>query len=459
MEETAEHARELAQRIGELGIPVYCYEAAASTEQRRNLANVRAGEYEGLKEKMALAEWRPDFGPADFNPAAGATAVGARDFLVAYNINLNTTSPRRANAIAFDVREKGRIEREGHPLTGAIVRDERGEPVWMPGTLKSVKAIGWYIEEYGIAQISMNLTNIGVTPLHVAFEEVCRKADARGVRVTGSELVGLIPLQAMLDAGTHFLRKQHRSLGIPDHEIIKIAVTSLGLDSLSPFQPEEKIIEYAIADRASRKLVDLAVTSFTERTASETATPGGGSVAATVGALGASLATMVANLSSHKRGWDERWEEFSDWAVRGKAHYVALLALVDDDTAAFDRVMAAFGLPRETPEENEARHQAIQEATKGAMDVPFRVMQEALDCMAVVRAMAELGNPNSASDAGVGALCARAAVRGAYLNVKTNASGLDDRAYVDGLLRRGSEIDTRASQLEQEILEIVETRF
>jgi glutamate formiminotransferase/formiminotetrahydrofolate cyclodeaminase len=456
MEETVEYARRLGQRIGEeLGITVYCYERAAFVDQRKNLADVREGEYEGLKEKLEHKEWKPDFGPAKFNPKTGATAVGARDFLVAYNINLNTTSTRRANAIAFDVREKGRIKRSGNRLTGEIVRDEKGDPVWQPGSLKCAKAIGWFIEEYGIAQISMNLTNIAVTPVHVAFQEVCDKAEARGIRVTGSELVGLIPLNAMLDAGRYFLLKQHRSVGIPDGEIIKIAVKSLGLDDLYPFKPEEKIIEYAIADRQAKRLVDMSLTAFVEETASESAAPGGGSIAAAVGAMGAALGTMVANLSSHKRGWDERWEEFSNWAETGKAFHSELLRLVDEDTVAFNRVMAAFGLPNGNESETAQRHQAIQEATKGAIEVPLQVMMKACDSMEVMKEMARIGLPASASDAGVGALCARLAVRGAYLNVKTNAANIEDKRYIEQILQQGRELDERAEELERETLAIV----
>jgi glutamate formiminotransferase/formiminotetrahydrofolate cyclodeaminase len=459
MDETVEYARELARRIGEeLGITVYCYENAAFTDQRRNLAEVRAGEYEALKDRLNESEWKPDFGPAEFNPRTGATAVGARDFLVAYNVNLNTTSTRRANAIAFDVREKGRIKRKGDPLTGEVERDDRGEPVWSPGTLPCVKAIGWYIEEYGIAQISINLTNISVTPVHVAFDEVREKARRRGVRVTGSELVGLIPLKAMLDAGKYFLRKQKRSPGIPDKEIIKIAVKSLGLSDLAPFKPEEKIIEYAI-ERESKMLVDLSVTHFVEETASESAAPGGGSVAAAVGAMGAALGTMVANLSSHKRGWDDRWEEFSDWAEKGKTFHDALLRLIDEDTEAFNRVMAAFGLPKESETEKQERKRAIQKATRGAIEIPFRVMQKAHESMEVMKAMAELGNPASASDAGVGALCARLAVRGAYLNVQINAGDLEDKDYVQDVLEKGKQIVEHAEVLEHEILNIVAAKM
>lgn len=457
MEETVEYAQKLGRRLGEeAGLTVYLYENAATSDQRRNLAAVRAGEYEGLKEKLAKPDWQPDFGPAEFNARSGATAVSARNFLIAYNVNLNTTSTRRANAIAFDVREKGRIKREGDPLTGPIVKDGNGEAVWEPGSLKAVKAIGWYIEEYGVAQISMNLTNIGVTPVHVAFDEVVAKAAERGIRVTGSELVGLIPLRAMLDAGKYFLRKQERSVGIADAEIIKIAIKSLGLDDLSPFDPEEKIIEYAIADKMHERLVDHSIKGFADETASESPAPGGGSVSAAVGAFGVALGTMVANLSAHKRGWDDRWEEFSDWADRGKAYQDELIRLVDEDTAAFNRVMAAFGLPQANEEEKAARQQAIQDATRGAIEAPFRVMEVALESMEVMKAMAEIGNPNSISDAGVGALCARTAVRGAYLNVQINVGDLEDRAYVEDVLARGEEMLVQAETMERGILTVVE---
>ncbi len=456
MEETVLQAHELARRLGEeVGLTIYCYEHAARTEQRRNLALVREGEYEGLEDRLASPDWKPDFGPATFNPRSGATAVGARAFLIAYNVNLNTTSTRRANAIAFDVREKGRKKREGNPLTGPIVKDEKGEDVWNPGSLKSVKAIGWFIKEYGIAQISMNLTHLGVTPVHVAFDEVCEKARLRGVRVTGSELVGLIPLQAMFDAGRFFLRKQQRSTGVSDEELIKIAVKSLGLSDLYPFKPDEKIIEYAMADRSERRLIDLTVADFTHETASESPAPGGGSISAAVGALGAALATMVANLSAHKRGWDDRWEEFSSWAEKGKRFHDELLALVDEDTRAFNKVMDVFSMPRDTQAQKAEKKRAMQEATRYAMDVPFRVMQSSYDSMEVIKAMAENGNPSSASDAGVGALCARTAVAAAYLNIKTNAAGLADKKFVDDMLKKGKEIETKAISLEQEILAIV----
>jgi glutamate formiminotransferase/formiminotetrahydrofolate cyclodeaminase len=456
MEETVQHALELARRLGEeVGLTIYCYEHAARTPARRNLAVVREGEYEGLQEKLARPEWKPDFGPATFNPRSGATAVGARDFLVAYNVNLNTTSTRRANAIAFDVRERGRKKRKGNPLTGPVVKDEEGQEVWIPGSLKSVKAIGWFIKEYGIAQISMNLTNLEATPVHLAFDEVCEKARERGIRVTGSELVGLIPLKAMLDAGRYFLRKQQRSLGVSDEELIKIAVKSLGLNDLYPLKPEEKIIEYAVSDRSRQRLIDMTVEGFTHETASESAAPGGGSVAAAVGALGAALATMVANLSAHKRGWDDRWEEFSQWAEKGKGYHDEMLALVDEDTEAFNQVMDVYAMASDTESQRAEKKRALQEATRYAMEVPFRVMQKACDSMEVIEAMAELGNPSSVSDAGVGALCARAAVSGAFLNVKTNAAGLDDEKFSEGMLAEAGAIEKRAISLERKILDIV----
>ena len=438
MEETVKHARKLAERIGkELGIPVYCYENAAIHAERRNLASVRSGEYEGLKEKLEDPAWKPDFGPAKFVPRTGAIAVGARDFLVAYNINLNTTSTRRANAIAFDVRERGRAKREGHPLTGPIVKDRDGNPVMVPGSLREVKAIGWFIEEYGVAQISMNLTNISVTPVHVAFDEVCKKAEARGIRVTGSELVGLVPLKAMLDAGRYFLKKQKRSIGISDRELIKIAVKSMGLDELGPFVPEDKIIEYQMEKGKDQALVDLSLKSFMEETASESVAPGGGSASAYVGSLGAALATMVANLSSHKRGWDDRWEEFSRWAEKGKGIQESLLHLVDEDTRAFNGIMAAFALPKKSPEELESRKQAIETATLYAIEVPFQVMQTAFQGFEVAGAMTDIGNPNSISDAGVGALALYACMEGAWLNVQINAMDMKYHGRVQEILKAG----------------------
>jgi glutamate formiminotransferase/formiminotetrahydrofolate cyclodeaminase len=408
MEETVVYARKLAERVGkELNIPIYCYENAAFTEERRNLANCRSGEYEGLPKKLKDPHWKPDFGPAEFNAGAGATAVSARDFLVAYNINLNTTSVRRANAVAFDIREKGRPKREGNPVTGKIVKDEKGNQVMIPGSLKACKAIGWFIEEYGIAQVSINLTNISITSVHEAFEESCKKAQERGMRVTGSELVGLIPLKAMLEAGKYFLRKQQRSVGVSEEELIKIAVKSLGLDDLKPFNPEERIIEYVLRkEDQKKKLVDLTCTGFANETASESPAPGGGSISAYLGTLGVSLATMVANLSSHKAGWDERWEEFSNWAEKGQKLKDELLFLVDEDTNAFNKIMDAFGLPKGNDTEKTARTKAIQEATKFATEVPFKTMEKAFESMEIIKAMAEVGNPNSVTDAGVGALCA-----------------------------------------------------
>ena len=466
MEETVDYARKLAERIGkELQIPVYCYEFAAFTPERKNLAVCRAGEYEALGERLGSEQWHPDFGPRELNAhtaKTGATAVGARNFLVAYNVNLNTTSTRRANAIAFDVRERGRVKREGNPITGKPVKDENGKNVMIPGTLKSVKAIGWYIEEYGIAQISMNLTDISVTSVHEAFDEVCRKAADRGIRVTGSELVGVIPLQAMLDAGRYFLRKQQRSTGVSDKELIKIAVKSLGLDELYPFDPQKKIIEYILeeeANKGQKKLIDRTLTDFADETASESPAPGGGSISAYMGALGAALGTMVANLSSHKRGWDERWEEFSDWAEKGKAFQIQLMKLVDEDTNAFNKIMDAFSLPKKTEEEKAIRKQAVQEATRFATEVPFKTMQLCYECMSVAKAMAEIGNPNSVTDAGVGALAARAGVVGAFLNVKINASGLDDKASAEKIIREGENVVEKAGQLEAEILQIVHSKI
>lgn len=464
MEETAELARKLGERIGhELGIPVFAYENAATEEKRRNLANCREGEYEGLKDKIASADWKPDFGPTEFSESvarSGAVAVGARDFLIAVNFNLNTTSTRRANAIAFDVREKGRAKREGNPITGKIVKDENGEPVMLPGTLKGTKAIGWYIAEYGIAQVSTNITNLSETPLHVAFDEVSEKARQRGLRVTGLEIVGLVPKKAIIDAGKYYLTKQGRSLGVTEAEIIKIAIKSMGLDDLKPFDPQEKIIEYNIAaEYKTESLVDMTCRAFADETASESPAPGGGSIAAYMGALGAALATMVANLSSHKAGWDDRWEEFSDWAVKGQKIKDELLFLVDEDTNAFNKVMDAFGLPKTTDEEKAARTAAIQLATRYATEIPFRTMERTFDAFEIIKEMAEHGNPNSASDAGVGALCARSAVMGAYLNVKTNAAGLKDREFADDLVARGAEIERRANELEAEIMAIVNSKF
>jgi glutamate formiminotransferase/formiminotetrahydrofolate cyclodeaminase len=460
MEETVEYARKLAERIGrEIGIPVYCYENAALKAERRNLASVRSGEYEGLKDKLADPAWVPDFGPASFVPRTGAIAVGARDFLVAYNINLNTTSTRRANAIAFDVRERGRVRREGDPLTGKIVKDQDGNPVMVPGSLKEVKAIGWFIEEYGVAQISMNLTNISVTPVHVAFDEVCRRAEARGVRVTGSELVGLVPLHAMLEAGRYFLKKQQRSAGVSDRELIKIAVKSMGLDELGPFVPEDKIIEYQLKKGGDKELIDLSLRDFLELTASESPAPGGGSVSAYLGSLGAALSTMVANLSSHKRGWDERWEEFSDWAGKGKVLQERLLLLVDEDTRAFREIISAFGMPNKTAAEAEARKGAIEAATLQAIEVPFQVMSTAAEGFEVAGAMVENGNPSSVSDAGVGVLALYACMEGAWLNVQINAAGMQKHPRVQEILAAGREVLNKAEQIKSKILERVQAKI
>ena len=459
MAEAADLARALAKRMGdELGLTIYHYANASLNPDRRDLSHIRSGEYEGLEEKLKQPEWKPDAGPAAFNPRTGASAVGARDILIAYNVNLNTTSVRRANSVAFDVRERGRVKRDGDPITGEIVRDSEGNAVYEPGELKNVKAIGWFIEEYGFAQVSMNLTDVMETPIHLAFDATCEKARERGIRVTGSELIGLIPLSAMLEAGRFFLRKQKRSTGVSDAELVRIAVKTMGLDELSPFDPNQKIIEYAIAGSA-KKLVDMSVRGFAEETASESAAPGGGSIAATMGALGAALATMVANLSSHKRGWDDRWEEFSGWAERGKSFYDRLLQLVDEDTEAFNSLMGAFALPKATDEEKAARSEAIQAATRSAIEVPLAVMQASCDSMEVIAAMAEIGNPNSVSDAGVGALAARSAVVGAHLNVKINAGSIKDPAYRASVLATAAELDVHARRRETEILEIVDRRM
>jgi len=456
IKETAAYARKLAERVGkELEIPVYCYENAAFTEERRNLANCRAGEYEGLPKKLADPRWKPDFGPALFNPRTGATAIGARDFLVAYNVNLNTTSTRRANAVAYDIREKGRPVREGNQVTGKIKKDEKGDEIWVPGALKACKAIGWFIEEYGIAQVSINLTNISITPVHLAFEVACEKALARGMRVTGSELVGLIPKRAMVEAGKYFLRKQQRSAGVSEDEIIRIAVKSLGLDDLKPFNPKEKIIEFILEDTADRKLVRMTAEGFANETASESPAPGGGSVSAYIGALGVSLGTMVANLSSHKPGWDEEWEWFGDWAEKGQNLKDELLFLVDEDTRAFNRIMNAFGLPKGSEEEKAIRSAAIQDATKYAIEIPFKTMKKAYESFDIIEAMVDKGNPNSVTDAGVGALCVRSAVIGAYLNVKINASGLKDKTFLDKLLKEAGEIVDAAKAREEKILAMV----
>ena len=448
LEETAEFARKLAERVGkELSIPVYCYEAAQPNKSRSNLSIIRAGEYEGFFKKINDTEWKPDFGPTVFDAKRGATVIGARDFLVAYNINLNTTSTRRANAVAFDIREAGRT------------KIENGKSVTIPGSLKAVKAIGWYIEEYGIAQISINLTDIRTTPVHIAFDEACKKATERGLRVTGSELVGLVPLKALTDAGRYFLQKQKRSTGVSEKELIKIAVRSLGLDELAPFDPEKRVIEYLLRDKVHKKLVFNSLLYFANETASESPAPGGGSVAAYLGVLGASLATMVANLSSHKKGWDERWKEFSDWADRGQVLKDELLSLVDADTDSFNAIMQAMALPKGTEEDKQIRRSAIQQATRQAIEVPYRVMECSLQSMELIKAMAKEGNPNSVSDAGVGALCARSAVLGAGLNVKINASGYDDSNYVSDILAKVASMEQQAKESEKEILQIVASRM
>ena len=455
MEETVRFAHQLAKRIGdELDIPVYCYEFAAQSEVRKSLANCRSGEYEGLADKLNDSNWKPDFGPSKMNIKAGATAVSARNFLIAYNVNLNTTSTRRANSVAFDVREAGRVKREGDPVTGKIVTDDHGEPVRIPGTLKKVRAIGWFIEEYGVAQISMNLTDITVTPLHVAFDEVCKSAESRGMRVTGSELIGLIPLQAILDAGKYFLSKQQRSKGIADDEIIKIAIKSMGLDELAPFNPDERIIEYLLEDSA-KKLRDLSLQDFAQETASESPAPGGGSISAYIGSLGAALAGMVANLSAHKRGWDHRWEEFSAWAEQAKVFQNKLLKLVDEDTRAFNEIMAAFGLPKFSSTEIEIRKKAIQQATLNAIQIPLEVMKTAFSSMEAIETMAKIGNSNSVSDAGVAALCAKAAVHGAYLNVLINLGGFHDHDKAAQLKHEATELLFHAETKEQAILKLV----
>ncbi|MEO7394378.1 MAG: glutamate formimidoyltransferase [Chitinophagaceae bacterium] len=444
MEETAKYAQRLAERVGkELQIPTYLYEAAQPNKTRNNLSVIRAGEYEGFFKKIKHPEWKPDFGPAEFDAKRGGTVIGARDFLVAYNINLNTTSTRRANAIAFDVREAGRN------IT------ENSIKVNMPGTLKSVKAIGWYIEEYGVAQISMNLTNINITPVHIAFDEVCKKAEARGIRVTGSELVGLVPLKSLTDAAKYFLKKQKRSTGVSEKELIKIAVKSMGLDELGPFKPEERVIEYLLKNKEDSKFVNMTISDFADETASESPAPGGGAISAYVGALGISLAIMVANLSAHKKGWDERWEEFSNWAEKGEQYKNELIKLVDADTKAFNQIMAAFGLSKSTDEEKTIRSKAIQDATKFAIEIPFKIMQVTYNSMEIIKAMAERGNPNSVSDAGVGALCARTAIMGAFMNVRINATSYDDKKFVEDVLRRGREIENKTIFLETEILKVV----
>ncbi|MDE6341715.1 MAG: glutamate formimidoyltransferase [Muribaculaceae bacterium] len=463
LEECAELARQLARRVAdELGIPTYCYEAAALRPERKNLAVCREGEYEALGMKMGSAEKGPDFGNRPFDEdvaKTGATTIGARDFLIAVNFNLNTTSTRRANAIAFDVREKGRPMREGGKVTGKPLKDENGNTVMIPGTLPGTKAIGWYIDEYGIAQVSMNITDISRVPLHEAFDEVCRKADARGVRVTGTEIVGLVPKRTLIEAGKHFLRKQHRSTGIPESEIIRIAVRSMGLDELAPFDPKKKVIEYMIADDSFRRLTDLPARGLAEETASESPAPGGGSISAYMGALGAALGTMVANLSAHKAAYDDRWEEFSDMAEIGQHLMDELLRLVDEDTAAFNRIMEVFSMPKKTDDEKARRAEALEAATLYATQVPLLTMKKAYEVFDLVEQMAAAGNPSSVTDAGVGALAARAAVRGAALNVRVNAAGLKDRDAAASLLGEATGIESLAAKREEAILRIVGSKI
>ena len=463
LEETAKYAHKLGDRVGkELGIPGYFYETAAKENKRKNLANCRAGEYEGLPKKLINPEWKPDFGPAEFNDSVsktGAIAISARDFLIAYNINLNTTSTRRANAIAFDMREAGRIKREGNPITGKKVMDNNGELVRIPGKLKAVKGIGWYIEEYGIAQISYNLTNISITPMHIAFDETAKIAEERGLRVTGSELVGLIPLKAMLSAADYFLEKQQRSLGISEKEKIKIAVKSLGLDDLKPFNPKEKIIEYVLNKDVSKKLIDLSLSDFTDITASESVAPGGGSIAAYTGALGAALGAMVANLSSHKAGWDDKWKYYSNWAEKGQVFKAKLLFLVDEDTNAFGKIIDGFRMPKSTTQEKELRRQAIEDATKYATEIPFQVMETAYNSMEVMQTMVKEGLPSSLSDAAVGVLCARTAVIGAYFNVRINAKDLKDRNFAQEIIAKADKIYNDTLRVEKEVIEFVNSKM
>ena len=461
MEECAKWAHKLGERVGnELGIPVYHYEAAAKEEKRKNLANCRQGEYEGLSRKLIDPDWKPDFGPAAFNKSvekSGATAISARDFLVAYNINLNTTSTRKANAVAFDIREAGRIKKDR--ISGKIMKDANGDPLKEPGLFKAVKGIGWFIEEYGVAQISYNLTDINISPLHEVFDKSCERALARGMRVTGSELVGLVPKKVLIDAGKHFLRKQERSTGIHESEIIKIAIRTLGLNELAPFNVRERVIEYMLEDGIKKPLVNMTLTDFANETASESPAPGGGSIAAYCGAMGVSLGTMVANLSAHKRGWDERWEEFSTWAEKGMEYQNILLDLVDEDTHAFNKIMIAFQLPKDTQAEKEKRKTAIQEATKYAILTPFKVMETAFASMEVMKAMADIGNPNSVTDAAVGALCARTAVMGAFLNVKINCGDCEDKAFVNDILKKGQQLVDDACKMEAEILKITNSKI
>jgi len=458
--ETAEWSKKLAERVGkELGIPVYLYEAAQPNKKRSNLSVIRSGEYEGFAKKMEDPEWQPDFGPHVFNERSGATVIGARDFLIAYNVNLNTKSVKRANSIAFDIREAGRVLRTGNPVSGPIAKDEKGNEIRIPGKLKGVKAIGWFIEEYGVAQVSINITQFRETPLHKVFEACVESGLERGMRVTGSELVGLVPLSAMLEAGKYFLHKQQLSSGVSDSELIHIAVKSMGLDELGPFDPQKRIIEYCLHEEGHNPLVSMSLDRFADETASESPAPGGGSIAAYLGTLGVSLGTMVANLSASKKGWEDRWETFSEQAEKGQQLKKELLLLVDEDTRAFNAIMNAFQLPKSNPEETTVRKAAIQSATKYAIEVPFKVMERSLATMDLLLEMAEKGNPNSVSDAGVGALCAKAAVSGAFLNVKINAGSFDDKAFTSSIIAKGAEIEQKATEMQDRILKTVESKI
>ena len=459
MEETVEYAHKLAERVGdELGIPIYCYENAAKEDKRVNLSNCRSGEYEGLSKKIITSVWKPDYGPSKFTESvvkSGVTAISARDFLIAYNVNLNSTSSRRANAIAFDLREAGRIKREGDKISGKIVKDKNGEAVRQPGIFKNLKGIGWYIEEYGIAQISYNLTNINITSLHDVFEKTCQRAEIRGLRVTGSELIGLVPKKVLIDAGKYFLQKQSRSLAISDEEIIHIAIKSLGLDELQPFNPEERIIEYALKND-DQQLAKMNLIEFANKTSSESPAPGGGSISAYCGALGAALSTMVANLSANKRGWEDKWEFYSKWGEKSLAYQNILVMLVDEDTLAFNRIMAAVSLPKDSDEQKETRLTALQSATKYAIEVPFKIMETSFACLESIKCMADAGNPNSISDAGVAALCIRTAVMGAYLNVRINCKDLNDDIYVSDIIQKGKLIVEQTNLIEKEIMLLVD---
>jgi len=460
MQDCVDAANSLGKKVGEeLEIPVYLYENAASADYRKNLASVRSGQYEGIVVKIQKKEWKPDFGKAVFNSKSGYIAIGARDFLIAYNVNLNTTSVRRANSIAFDIREQGRIKREGNPITGKKVLDKDGKPERVSGSCKGVKAIGWFIEEYGVAQISMNITNVKETPLHKAFDECVNSAHKRGMRVTGSELVGLVPLNSLLEAGRYFLTKQNRSIGVSEDELIKIAVKSMGLDELTPFDPKKNIIEYMIQDDSSAPLVKMSLTSFANETASESMAPGGGSISAYVGALGISLATMVANLSSHKRGWDDKWETFSEYAEKGQKLKDKLLFLVDEDTNAFNKIIDAFRMPKGSDLEKKTRAKAIQEATKFAIEVPYNVMKTSFECYEIIEGMIKIGNPNSITDAGVGALCIRTAVLGAYMNVKVNMQDLKDEVWKEDMLLKATKIYIDTTQMDAKLFELVNAKI